>query len=481
MAITCRKCGSQNPDGAPFCTNRACGAYLPWEGERPQRPPDAPVGRGQQPGPADPRADVGQQRVGVHVAVAELKLDVEPGTSVTTTVTVRNTGTRVENFRLVAQGPAADWASIDPESVPVYPDSAAESTLRFAPPRSAAAPAGSAWYGVRAISTVHPGLEAAVDGTLSVAAFRALGAELVPRTTRGRFGTVHAVQVTNGGNVVESVALQASDQEQLLRFALPAGEVPAQPGTTRVDVTVRAPSRLVGRPRTYPFQVVVTPRDTLPPLRLDGSREAAPLFARWVPIAAAAVVVLATLAALVLPRLPSFDRSSETTTPPALAQPPSSAPPSDAPPSEAPPPEAPPPPAPGAPPPPAPSSEEQPPAPPQPVGPTEKKLQLQISEEADLDKGVKTGQGEDIIFEEPKKGDRFIKPDDDARLAAFGPNKPSLKECEAASLAADSVEVVVDSFLCVRTDEQRLSVVRIDKLSGPDSEILEISFTTFAK
>ena len=485
MPITCRQCGSQNLDGAAFCTNRACGAYLPWEGERPQGPPDAPVSRAQQPGPADPRADM-QQRVGVHVVVAELKLEVEPGTSVTTTVTVRNTGTRVENFRLVAQGTAADWASMDPESVPVYPDSEAESTLRFAPPRSSAAPAGSAWYGVRAISTVHPGLEAAVDGTLSVAAFRDLGAELVPRTTRGRFRTVHAVQVTNGGNVVEPVALEASDQEQLLRFVFPAGEVPVQPGTTRVDVTVRAPSRLVGRPRTYPFQVVVTPRDTLPPLRLDGSREAAALFARWVPIAAAAVVALATLAALILPRLP-FDKVDETNTPPAIAlppPPPPSAPATDAPPSEAPPPEAPPPPAPVAPPPPAPPSEEQPPAPPQPVGPTERELQLQISEEADLDKGVVTNQGEDIIFGGgPERGDRFIKPDDDARLAAVGPDKPSLKECETKPLAEDPVlvEALVNSFLCVRTDEQRLSVVRIDELSEPDSEILEISFTTFEK
>jgi len=98
---------------------------------------------------------------------------------------------------------------------------------------------------------------------------------------------------------------------------------------------------------------------------------------------------------------------------------------------------------------------------------------------------VVTGQGEDIIFGgEPERGDRFIEPDDDARLAAFDSNKkPSLKDCEAASLAEDRVfvEALVGSFLCVRTDEQRLSVVRIDKLSGPDSEILEISFTTFAK
>ncbi len=487
MPITCRQCGSQNPDGAAFCTNRACGAYLPWEGERPQRPPDAPVGRGQQPGPAESRADM-QQRVGVHVVVAELKLEVEPGTSVTTTVTVRNTGTRVENFRLVAQGPAADWASMDPESVPVYPDSEAESTLRFAPPRSAAAPAGSAWYGVRAISTVHPGLEAAVDGTLSVAAFRDLSAELVPRTTRGRFRTVHAVQVTNGGNVVEPVALEASDQDQLLRFAVPAGEVPVQPGTTRVDVTVRAPRRLVGRPRTHPFQVVVTPQATLPPLRLDGSRETVPLFARWVPITAAAVVVLAALAALIVPRLPSVDRVGETATPPTIALP--SPPPPSAPATDAPPPEVPPPPPPAplpeAPPPPPPPSEEQPPPPPPPPAVHhEGPLQINETFRADLDKGLETDKGADIWFQVDPATGRFITPAAGTVLvAAVGTVEPSFKQCDQARAQLSSERIPIQdlpagSVICVLTDEQRLSVFRVDSPPGPSPGILGISVTTF--
>jgi hypothetical protein len=320
-----------------------------------------------------------------------------------------------------------------------------------------------------------------------VAAFRDLSAELVPRTTRGRFRTVHAVQVTNGGNFVESVALEASDQEQLLRFAVPAGEVPVQPGTTRVDVTVRAPSRLVGRPRTHPFQVVVTPRDTLPPLRLDGSRETVPLFARWVPITAAAVVVLATLAALIVPRLPSVDRVGETATPPTIAlpsSPPPSAPASDAPPPEVPPP---PPPSPEAPPvPEAPPAREQPPAaPPRPAVPVKGELQLEIPEpsQADLDKGVETDEGADIVFGGESESERFIESVGDARLAAFGIDEPSPEQCNAAPLDDEPVSVglLVGSFLCVRTDEQRLSVVRIDELSGPNSEILEISLTTFAK
>ncbi len=92
-------------------------------------------------------------------------------------------------------------------------------------------------------------------------------------------------------------------------------------------------------------------------------------------------------------------------------------------------------------------------------------------------------EGEDIRFG-GAPGSRNIAPDDDddTRLAAFD-SKPSLEQCEAAPLTKDPVpvEAPFGKFLCVRTDEQRLSVVRIDDLRGTDSDTLEISFTTFPK
>jgi len=96
---------------------------------------------------------------------------------------------------------------------------------------------------------------------------------------------------------------------------------------------------------------------------------------------------------------------------------------------------------------------------------------------------VATNQGEDIVFGgEPESREIAPDDDDDSRLAAFD-RKPSLEQCEAAPLAKDPVpvETLVGKFLCVRTDEQQLSVVRIDELSGSSFEILKISFTTFPK
>ncbi len=486
MPITCRQCGWQSPDGADFCTNKSCGAYLEWDATRTYRVPP-PGARPRRPENAGSLPQAAQQRAGVHLVLEQRVLEVEPGSSVTTTLTIRNTGTLVENLQLVVQGPAAGWATVEPETVPVYPDGSASSTLRFAPPRSVAAPAGQAWYAVRAVSTVHPGLEAGADGTLSVGAFRELDAELVPRITRGRFRTVHAVRLTNEGNVVEPVALQASDPEGVLRFDLPTAEVPVQPGTAQVDVAVRAPRRVFGRPQSYPSQVVVTPRDALPPLRLDGSRDTAPLFARWMPLTAVAVAVLAVLA-FAVPRLPVFDRAGGTTVPTAAPLTEAPPPPSEPPPGEPPASQVPPPVEPTEPPPPVEPSEPpppvEPPPPPPPPPPVHAEGDLDIRQTflVDLDEGLETKQGADIWFQAETATDRFITPRTDAVLASIGVVEPSHAKCTEAELTAERIplqDLPAGTVVCVLTDEQRLSVVVVEEPPGPSPGILGISYTTF--
>lgn len=476
MPITCQQCGRQNPDGATFCVNRECGAYLDWESQRLRRPAPDPVAGPRPPGPPDPRADAGEQRAGARIAVAERNLAVEPGGTITTTVTVHNSGTRVENFRLVVQGPVASWATLEPASVSVYPGSEAKSTLRFAPPRSAAAQAGQAWYTVQAMSTVHPGLVENVNGMLEVAPFRGLDAELTPRTTRGRFGTVHTVRVTNQGNVVEPVTVSASDPESLLRFDLPAGEIRIRPGVQQIGLLVRAPLRLTGQPRTYPFQAVVTPRPPLPPLRLDGSRETVVLAPFWVLITAAAVLLIAVLSPFV-PRLLSVvgGEPSQIQQPAVLPQAPGATTEEQrAAPAEqrttAPP---------------APTRDQ--PAPPQPPSVhAQGELEIPVTHRADLDEGTVTDEeGDeraDLLFGGDTEAERFIGPVNGARLAPAGAGAPSFQQCANARLADDPVpiEALTSPFLCVRTSEDRVSVVRIDGLSGSDSDTLNITFATLA-
>ncbi|MEV6524716.1 zinc ribbon domain-containing protein [Longispora sp. NPDC051575] len=312
MALECRQCGQANPDGAEFCSAPSCGAYLRWDG-----PAGQPV---RQPTTAVPVVSPGD-RAGASLVLADRHAAVEPGETTAVTLSVHNGGTRVEQFTLAVLGPAAAWATVEPPTLSVYPGDRAEATVRFAPPRGSASPAGRASFRVQAASTVHPGLVATADGTLDVGVYRELGAVLVPQNTSGRGRTRHRLELTNTGNVVEPVRITASDPDGRLRFGVPAGDVAVPPGGTAVPLTVTAPWRFVGAPRPHRFTVQITPRPPAPPVRLDGGREAVALFTRSVPILVGVLVLLAGIgfgAAKVAPLLTS-QPSGPTPTPVATA------------------------------------------------------------------------------------------------------------------------------------------------------------------
>jgi len=289
MAIVCRQCGKHNADGVQFCANPDCGAYLGWDG----REQTSGV-----PGVPPPVADT--QNASAAVTLADVTLAVDPGDTATTTVTVYNGGSQVEQFAMTVLGPAAAWATVEPATLQVYPAGHAECTVRLAPPREVTTPAGRVWFTVRASSTLHPGLLAGANGTLDVGAFREVGAVLVPQETSGRGRTEHRVDITNAGNVIEPVRLDASDATGKIHFGVPEGELVLPPGKHPVVVPVRPPTRWLGKPPRAPFTVTVTPHPPLPPIRLDGTREVVPLIAGWVPKAAAAVAGVALVAALFL-------------------------------------------------------------------------------------------------------------------------------------------------------------------------------------
>lgn len=302
MANVCRQCGRRNADGVQFCTNPDCGAYLGWEGRdlflpvtgRAGATPGGQAGTGGTPAAGPP---TGAQSAAAAVTLAETNLAVDPGDTVATTATVYNGGSQVEQFTMAVLGPAAAWATVDPVSLRIFPGASAECSVRLAPPRVAETPAGRVWVAVRASSTLHPGLVAGADATLDVAAFREVTAVLVPQQTSGRGRTTHRVDVTNAGNVVEPVRIEASDATGKIRFGVPAGELPLRTGKHPVTVSVRPPGRWLGGAQQAPFTVTVTPRPPLPPVRLDGTREIVPLIAGWVPKVALAAAGLALAAA----------------------------------------------------------------------------------------------------------------------------------------------------------------------------------------
>ena len=212
-------------------------------------------------------------------------------------VTIHNGGSQVEQFVITVAGPTSRWAVVEPAALTVYPGEDARCLVRFVPPRGPEPPAGRARFTVRAASTVHPGLVAGADGVLVISPYREVTAALVPEQTSGRGRTVHRVEVTNAGNIIERVQVQVQpkDQDGRVSFDAPRGDLPAAPGRSVLHIGVRPKLRLVGRPRWHPFQVIVIARPPVSPVRLDGGRQARALIPRWAAVLIGVLVLLLCL------------------------------------------------------------------------------------------------------------------------------------------------------------------------------------------
>ncbi len=225
----------------------------------------------------------------VTVALEDAQLEVEPGEQVSTTVRVRNTtapdtSRQVDEFTISVVGDGADWATVDPPVLRLFPDEQGEATLTFAPPRAPSTPAGDLVYGVKVTSRERPDSSYVEEGGLTVGEFVEVVTALTPQTSQGRLSARHELTVENRGNVPDVSQVGASDPDAALDFAFDEPEVPVDPGgTATVDLKVKPGERMWrGAPRPRPFQVAVRPAAAAP-LTVDGRLLQQPIIPDWLP------------------------------------------------------------------------------------------------------------------------------------------------------------------------------------------------------
>jgi hypothetical protein len=227
-------------------------------------------------------------------------LSVEPGSEAVAQLTIRNTGSVVDHFHVQVLGDAARWATVTPETLPLFPDGEGVVSISFRPARVSAARAGATPFGIKVTSEVDPSDTSVEEGSLQIGAFTELAGELVPLISHGSRTGKHQLACDNKGNTPLTLAFGGVDQEEALRFAFDPTSVVAEPGTATI-VTVRAHPRkrfLTGTAKTHRFQTIIQPREA-PPVTVDGSMVQTPILPTWLPKALAALVLLA-IAAVVL-------------------------------------------------------------------------------------------------------------------------------------------------------------------------------------
>ena len=237
--------------------------------------------------------------MGALVTLASKALEVVPGSVASCTVTVKNTGTVVDQFTIDVLGDPGAFASAEPPSLSLFPGAEGTAVVSFAPPRQASTPAGALPFGIRARSQEDPAGSAVEEGVVTVGTFSDTFAELVPRSSRGSRGATHELAVDNRGNARLNASITAADPDQLLGFDVQPPGLMVDPGTAGfAKIRVRPAQRFWrGQPKTRPFKVAVAGDDARP-IVLDGTMLQEAILPRWLVPAILALLGLLILAAV---------------------------------------------------------------------------------------------------------------------------------------------------------------------------------------
>jgi hypothetical protein len=103
---------------------------------------------------------------------------------------------------------------------------------------------------------------------------------------------------------------------------------------------------------------------------------------------------------------------------------------------------------------------------------------------ADLDEGQVTQDGADIWFEADTATSRFVTPRNGARIAIAGTSSVGRDGCRQLSLSAQRINIrdlPPGTYVCVRTNEGRISQFRVNARVGRSPGELRIGYTTWKK
>ncbi|WP_392964935.1 hydrolytic protein [Streptomyces sp. LN245] len=230
---------------------------------------------------------------------------VAPGSTATTSLTVRNDSDIVEAYSLEVVGDCASWATVEPPRVSLYPGTSETVTIRLEPPRSPEIRAGELPLGVRVLPSEHPDAVTVPETTVHIEEFHELRTELAPRRRRGWLRGRYRLAVRNQGNTPVQVGFTPGQAGEELAFAFNPAEPKLEPGeSVEVGLRVRTGKPVwFGSPTVWPFTLTTAetgdrdgtqPDETADRPPLDAEFVQIPIFPKWL------LAVLAVLLALLL-------------------------------------------------------------------------------------------------------------------------------------------------------------------------------------
>lgn len=217
-------------------------------------------------------------------SISATRLEIVPGGRGSLLVTVRNTGSVVDEFTLTVLGAAAAWATVTPSVIPLFPGAEGTAEINFAVPLDSRVATGDIDVAVKVTSKEDPDGSTVEEAVLAIGSFDDVYAELVPRTSHGSRSGHTELAIDNRGNARLDASLAASDADGLLTFELDPPGLVVDPGKANfARVNIRPVKRFLRGPeKTIPFKVLAkTTTEGVGTLQADGMFIQRPILPRW--------------------------------------------------------------------------------------------------------------------------------------------------------------------------------------------------------
>ncbi|WP_328377961.1 ricin-type beta-trefoil lectin domain protein [Streptomyces sp. NBC_01020] len=207
---------------------------------------------------------------------------VDPGSTATVRLRLRNTGDVVDEYRCVPVGDLAPYVTVEPPTIRLFPGTTGTVDLTFAPPRTPDAIAGPNPYGVQVIPTEHPEATTVPEGNVTITPFSEVRAELVPHTVKGRFRGRPKLAIDNLGNTKLTASINGSENGDQLSYEILPANVQIEPGRAAFVRATLRPRQIIwfGRKQDRPYKLAIQ-RSGTKPLDVDGTYVQRGVLPRW--------------------------------------------------------------------------------------------------------------------------------------------------------------------------------------------------------
>jgi serine/threonine protein kinase len=256
------------------------------------------------------RSSSGEGRVGV--VMEETQLSVDPGSTVTSTMTLLNQGPTVDHFEISERGVPDTWVQL-PDTVRLMPGQQQEVSIVIRPQRSPQSRAGRYALTFRVTSRNTPSQVVEVKAALTVTPYIQFSSSIQPQKIRSNQRV--NVRIQNQSNIPETFIIRGQDRADALTFDPPQAQIRVDGGKdAQTQVRIKPHRRRwFGRPETLPFTLEVGGGYPPSAHRTSAQTHTGELVSRpriptWVPIVLLLLLTgLVSAAGLLISRPPVFE------------------------------------------------------------------------------------------------------------------------------------------------------------------------------